>query len=198
MEQVEAAGRDWLIECAINRVQALDLWRDDPSAPMTMATGRHFDAVVVSDRLGLETLDLISMHALPSTPAMVDTRARKVALLMPPHAQRVFTTLLYNVDALIDNVHYLANGGFLVVPGPQPQADSRHQWLVPPIGTPSSSKLRAAAVGLAMCQAAQHLGQGTTPHSADSEPAHIHPDGAVPGTVTAPPAAVFEWPEVTQ
>ena len=41
---------------------------------------------------------------------MVDTRARKVALLMPSRAQRVFTTLLHNVEALVENVYYFFVG----------------------------------------------------------------------------------------
>ena len=199
MEQVRAAGRDWLIECAINRVEALNLWLEDPASPVTMATGRHFDAVVVHDRLGLETLDLISKHGLPATPAMIDIRARKIALLMPSHAQRVFATLLDNMDALIETVHYLAEDGFLVIPGPKPREDSRHQWLVPPNGRPDSSKLRAAAVGLAMCNAAQHLNQQRIPHSSAAKPpATIYPVGKVVRQQPTPVTSDHEWPEVTQ
>ncbi len=198
MEQVNEAGRDWLLQCAINQAEAVRLWQDDPATPLAMATGSHFDAVVVSNRLGLETLDLISKHALPFTPALLDVRAHKVALLLPPRSERVFTTLLQNVQDPIDNLHYLAEDGFLVVPGPRPEDSSRYQWVAPPVGRPDASKLRAAAVGLAVCQAAERLDQRAIPHGSVYQSARIYPVRAVPHRATTPQTADIAWPEASQ
>lgn len=197
MEQVKAAGRDWLLQCAINQATAVRVWQDDPAAPLTMATGRSFDAAVVSDRLGLEAIDLIRRHALPFTPATLDVRARKIALLLPPRSGRVFTTLLRNLRAPID-VHYLSDGGHLVIPGPRPEPDSRHQWLAPPKGSPTGSKLRTAAVALAVCQAAEDLDERSTPHSTPHRPARILTHSAVPHRATTPSVTDHEWPEAAQ
>ncbi|MBC3843594.1 hypothetical protein GXW82_35470 [Streptacidiphilus sp. 4-A2] len=198
MEQVKTAGRDWLLQCAINQATAVQLWQDDPAAPLTMATGRSFDAVVLSDRLGLETIDLISKHTLPFTPAMLDVRARKIALLLPPRSRRVFTTMLRNLRAPIENVHYLSEGGYLVIPGPRPEADSRHQWVTPPVCSPAESKLRTAAVALAVCQAAQNLDERSTPHSTLYRPTRILTRSAAPRRPATPCVTDHEWPEAAK
>ena len=154
---MELPGREWLTRCAIDPGEARATWQRDPAAPLTMATGHYFDAIIVPDRLGLETCDLIRQHRLPLGPAMLDTHARKVGFIAPPRGRLAFSTVTRAVEVSMRQLHYLSEGDFVVVPGPSPLPNSRYQWLYAPTQRADPSRLRSATLAVILCTAARNL-----------------------------------------
>lgn len=164
MEKMDQSAMKWLTRCASDTPQALALWQNEPAAPLTMPTGRYFDVVVVPERLGLEACDLIRRHCLSLGPVMLDAHAGKIGFIAPPRGLAAFTTVNHASEILLRGLHYLAEGDFVVVPGPAPLSNSRYQWLFAPTGRPDPSKLRTAMLAVTLCTASQNLARIDLPH----------------------------------
>lgn len=120
-------------------------WADDPRRPYTLPTGRLFDVVVMSQRLGMETFDQLVRREMPLGPVMMDRRTKQIGFLLSSKSRARFARLLSLETATPPEYRYLDTGSFAVVPGPMPMADDRHQWLRAPIRRPEASPLRTAS-----------------------------------------------------
>ncbi|MGW2918023.1 hypothetical protein ACWDBF_09175 [Streptomyces angustmyceticus] len=66
---------------------------DDPRRPYALPTGRLFDVVVTSQRLGMETFDQLVRREMPLGPVMMDRRAQQIGVLPPSKSRDRFMGL---------------------------------------------------------------------------------------------------------
>ena len=199
METMEERGREWLIQCAPDSAEARAQWQADPSTALVMATGHYFDAMVVSEQLGLEACDLIRRHQLTVGPVLIDTHAHKVGFIAPPRSWTAFANTVDAAETLLSGLRYLSNGDFMVVPGPAPLPNSRHQWLYSPTDRPDPSKVRTATLAVLLCTASQTLArmQSRDVYSRIPTAPFSIPFAHTPARVTEPHATTADNPEVS-
>lgn len=123
-------------------------WADDPRRPYTLPTGRLFDVVVMSQRLGMETFDQLARRNMPLGPVMVDRQAKQVAFLLSSKSRARFARLVSLETTTPPDYRYLDVGSYVVAPGPMPMADDRHQWLRAPTRRPEASPLRTVSLAV--------------------------------------------------
>ncbi|GAA4983342.1 hypothetical protein GCM10023205_61410 [Yinghuangia aomiensis] len=132
----------WLTAAADDPAEVRAHWRDEPSEPRLLSTGRTFDAVVVSDDLGVRTLEGYRAFAAPPLPTVIDHRTRKVAFLIAPHGLDFWAATIGYLRGE-PSYRYLGEGDFVLVPGAAPEVGARLQWLCPPTARP---ELNAGAI----------------------------------------------------
>ncbi|MFI9355023.1 bifunctional DNA primase/polymerase [Streptomyces lydicus] len=148
VQRMTRRGIQWLSAVADDPVMCRAHWADDPRRPYALPTGRLFDVVVMSQRLGMETFDQLVRREMPLGPVMMDRRAKQIGFLLSSKSRGRFTRLLSLETATPPEYRYLDAGSFVVVPGPMPMADDRHQWLRAPIRRPEASPLRTASLAV--------------------------------------------------
>lgn len=126
----------WLSDAADEPQECRKQWWDNPRLVQALPTGRTFDAVSVTYRLGIEALSLLLMGSSTAlcSPAVVDFGSWRVAFLVPVGSSEVFRSALGDVDTSGRVLHrYTGAGGFVVLPGPHAMAGERYAWMkVPP------------------------------------------------------------------
>ncbi|RLL68889.1 hypothetical protein D7M15_20960 [Streptomyces sp. Z26] len=157
MQRMTRRGIDWLAAAADEPMKCKAVWADDPRRPCVLPTGKHFDAVVLDERVGLETFDQLDRRRLPLGPVMVDHASRQVGFLLPAKSEQRFARLLpEGADDGSPAHKYLGVGGHIVVPGPIALSGDRYEWLRAPVRHSDWSPARIAALA-AMFVAAHSL-----------------------------------------
>ncbi|WP_436788588.1 hypothetical protein [Yinghuangia sp. YIM S10712] len=136
-QAIQGAPR-WLAKAADDPAEYRTLWLAEPAAPQLLATGRTFDAVVVTDELGVRTLEAYHRIAAPALPAVIDHRSRKVAFLIASCGREFFASTVAALHGEV-SYRYLSLGDYLLVPGPLAEVGAPHQWLCPPRPGPDLS-----------------------------------------------------------
>ncbi|GAA2325172.1 hypothetical protein Scani_67750 [Streptomyces caniferus] len=98
--------------------------------------------------MGMETFDQLVRREMPLGPVMMDRRAKQIGFLLSSKSRARFARLVSLETATPPEYRYLDAGFFVVVPGPMPMADDRHQWLRAPIRRPEASPLRTASLAV--------------------------------------------------
>ncbi len=150
-------GVQWLSATAKDPELCRAQWADDPRQPYTLPTGRLFDAVVTSQRIGMETFDQLERRGMPVGPVMVDYAAKQMGFFLSTRSRERFARAVARETDTPPEYKYLEQGSYVVVPGPMPLSSDRYQWLVAPTRRPEASPLRTIAVAVMLVAAADLL-----------------------------------------
>lgn len=126
IRQESANGGAWLLAAIASAGAAAN-----PRQPRLWAAGHVFDAVIVTDRIGIEAVDWYRRLGCEVPPAVIDHRSRRVAFLIAPVGAAFFAGALTVLRAELPH-RYLSDGGYLLVPGPGVEIGDRYQWLNAP------------------------------------------------------------------
>ncbi|MFE3016694.1 bifunctional DNA primase/polymerase [Streptomyces sp. NPDC059256] len=150
-------GMDWLSAAADDPDKCRARWEDDLRSPQTFSTGRHFDVVVIDQRIGVETFDQLQRWVMPTGAVIVDTRAKQVGFFLASGSRDRFERALAReaADGTMPAYKYLELGSCVVVPGPMPLASDRYQWLNPPGRLAEAFPLRVIALAVLLVASAR-------------------------------------------
>jgi hypothetical protein len=179
-------GIEWLSTAADDPAACRARWKDDPRAPYTFPTGRHFDVVAIGQRTGMEVFDQLKRREMPLGPAMVDMGARQVGFFLTPRSRERFERALGREadGGPMPVFKYLEAGSCVVAPGPLPLAGDRYQWLNVPGHRLEPSPLRVVALAVMLVAAGRLIERinrygeqyPTHPAAAREELAEVRPN----------------------
>ncbi|MFL4907343.1 bifunctional DNA primase/polymerase [Streptomyces sp. MMS24-I2-30] len=150
-------GIQWLSAVAEDPELCRARWADDPRKPYALPTGRLFDVVVTSQRIGMEAFDQLQRQNMPVGPAVIDYAAKRTGFFLPTRSHARFTRALAGETDTPPEYRYLEHGSYIVVPGPFPLSGDRYQWLNAPLRRPEASPLRTVALAVMLVAAADTL-----------------------------------------
>ncbi|MGV9313416.1 bifunctional DNA primase/polymerase [Streptomyces sp. NPDC003691] len=143
-------GRQWLSDAADDPEKCRSVWADDPRVPHLFPAGLRFDVVVVDQRTGLEVFHQLQQGGMPCGPVLSDLGSKEVGFLLNTGSRKRFerTVATESGPNRRPSYSYLAEGSFVLIPGPMPLSGDRYQWIAAPTRPVEGSPLRAVALAV--------------------------------------------------
>ena len=116
---------EWLVLAASDPARARRQWEASPLRVVMLPTGRLWDVLILSSKLGRATLEVLDCLANKPGPVLIDSARQLLGFLVPPGT---------TVNWLASGVRGLGDGAWIAVPYPG-SPTGRMRWLIPPDGT---------------------------------------------------------------